>query len=261
MQHIEVKIHDNVATLLIDRPEKHGALSPGLLSDLRLAFSDVHQEKRVRSVVLTARGKSFCSGVDMTVLKEIGELSEREQLEQWFEYWRQLAETCEEMLRFPKPIVAAVDGHALGAGFAIALACDMIVASDQAVFSAQAVRHGLVGGITAALLAFRTNTSLAARMSLTGNSMNASEAYTAGLLAQPPVPSDLIWVTASSIAKEAAVGSPQAIQATKRLLNETVGETLLTQLAAAAADSATACTTDAAREGIDAFAKKTAPLW
>lgn len=261
MQHIDVKVHNNVATLLIDRPEKHGALSPGLLSDLRQAFGDVHQEKRVRSVVLTARGKNFCSGVDMTVLKEIRALPEREQLQQWFEYWRQLAETCEQMLRFPKPIIAAVDGHASGAGFAIALACDMIVASDQAIFSAQAVRHGLVGGITAALLAFRINTSLASRMSLTGNPMSAMDAFTAGLLVQTPVPSDLIWVTASSVAKEATVGSPQAIQATKRLLNESVGETLLTQIAAAAADSATACTTESAGEGIEAFAKKSKPVW
>ena len=261
MQHIEVKVHDRVATLLIDRPEKHGALSPGLLTDLRQAISDVHQEKRVRSVVLTAHGKSFCSGVDMSVLQEIRELPEPNQRQQWFEYWRQLAETCEDMMRLPKPIVAAVDGPALGAGFAIALACDMIVASEKAVFSAGAVRHGLVGGITAALLAFRIHTSLAARMSLTGNAISADEAFAVGLLVQPPVTCDQIWVTACNVANEASVGSPQAVQATKRLINESVGELLLTQISAAAADSATACTTESAGEGIDAFAKKTKPQW
>lgn len=261
MQHIEVKVHDNVATLLLDRPDKHGALNPGLLTDLRQAISDVHQEKRVRAVVLTARGVSFCSGVDMSTLKEIRELPDREQLQQWFEYWRQLAETCEEMLRLPKPIVAAVDGHALGAGFAIALACDLIVASHDAVFSAQAVRQGLVGGITTALLSFRIHHSLAARMSLTGNPISADEAYRVGLLAQEPVASEQIWVTATSLAKAASVGSPQAIQATKRILNENIGELLLTQLSAAAADSATACTTEAAGEGIDAFAEKKPPQW
>jgi len=261
MQHIDVKIHDRVATLLIDRPDKHGALSPGLLTDLRQAISDVHQEKRVRSVVLTAHGESFCSGVDMHVLKAIRELPDREQLQQWFEYWRQLAETCEELLRLPKPIVAAVDGPALGAGFAIALACDMIVASNQAVFSAGAVRHGLVGGITTALLAFRIHTSLAARMSLTGNPIGADEAFGVGLLVQPPVTSEQVWVTARHFAQEASVGSPQAIQATKRLINESVGELLLTQISAAAADSATACTTESASEGIEAFVNKVKPQW
>lgn len=261
MQHVEVKIHDQVATLLIDRPEKHGALSPGLLTDLRQAFSDVHQEKRVRAVVLTARGQSFSSGVDMDVLKQIRKLPDQEQLGQWFEYWRQLAETCEEMLRFPKPVIAAVDGPAIGAGFAIALACDMIVASTEATFSAQAVRHGLVGGITAALLSFRIHTSLASRMSLTGIPMSASEAHATGLIAEPPVSSDQIWVTAMKWAKESSVGSPQAIQATKRLLNESIGEALLTQISAAAADSAAACTTESAAEGIDAFAKKKPPKW
>ncbi|SMP68445.1 methylglutaconyl-CoA hydratase [Neorhodopirellula lusitana] len=261
MQHVEVKVHESVATLLIDRPEKHGALSPGLLTDLRQAISDVHQEKRVRAVVLTAHGKSFCSGVDMSVLKAIGDLPDSERLQQWLTYWRELAETCEDMLRFPKPIVAAVDGHAIGAGFAIALACDMIVASDRAVFSAQAVRHGLVGGITAALLAFRTQASLAARMSLTGTEMLADEAESVGLLCRPPVASEQVWIAATEVAKQASVGSPQAIQATKRLINETIGETLMTQISAAAADSATACTTESATKGIDAFASKNTPSW
>ena len=136
-----------------------------------------------------------------------------------------------------------------------------MVASHDAVFSAQAVRQGLVGGITAALLSFRIHNSLAARMSLTGNPISADEAYRVGLLAQEAVPSDQIWVTATSIAKEASVGSPQAIQATKRILNENIGELLLTQLSAAAADSATACTTESAGEGIDAFSQKKPPKW
>ncbi|MEO9594752.1 enoyl-CoA hydratase/isomerase family protein, partial [Rhodopirellula bahusiensis] len=108
MQHLDVRIHDNVATILIDRPEKHGALSPGLLFDLNEALGDVHQEKRVRAVVLSSRGDHFCSGVDLQVFQQIVDLPESERMQQWFEYWRAVSETCEKMLRFPKPIIAAV---------------------------------------------------------------------------------------------------------------------------------------------------------
>ncbi|MCM2373304.1 enoyl-CoA hydratase/isomerase family protein [Aporhodopirellula aestuarii] len=261
MQHLEVKTNGSVATLVIDRPEKHGALSPRLMADIHQGLDEMHQEPRIRSVILSSTGPTFCSGVDLSVLHEIRSLPEQEQLQQWFEYWRRLAELCEALLRFPKPLIATVDGPAMGAGFAISLSCDMIVASQRATFSAGAVRHGLVGGITAALLSFRAGTSLSAKMSLTGIPLSAEEADRAGLLCQPPVASEDIETIAARWANESSQGSPQAIQATKRLINESIGETMLTQIAAAAADSATACTTETAGEGIDAFMNKTTPTW
>jgi enoyl-CoA hydratase/carnithine racemase len=261
MQHLEITTDGPVATLMIDRAEKHAALNPRLLLDLQDGLDEVHQEQRVRAVVLASRGPSFCSGVDLAVLQEIRELPEHEQLQQWFEYWRQLAEVCETLLRFPKPIVAAVDGPAIGAGFAIALAADMIVASDRAVFSADAVRRGLVGGITVALLSFRLGTSLAARMSLTGQPITAADADRVGLLCQEPVETGQAQRVAATWADKSSQGSPAAVQATKRLINESIGEAMLTQIAAAAADSATACTTESAGEGIESFLNKKNPVW
>ncbi len=256
MQHLELKTDGSVAWLIMGRAEKHAALNPRLLLDIRDGLDEVHQATSIRAVVLSSAGSSFCSGVDLSVLQEIRELPDHEQLQQWFEYWRQLAEVCETLLRFPKPIIAAVDGPAIGAGFALTLACDLIVASEAATFSAGAVQRGLVGGITAALLSFRIGTSLAARLSLTGHSLSAAEADRAGLLCQPPVSSNRIDEIAPYWANQTARGFPQAIQATKRLINESIGETMLTQLAAAAADSATACTTKSAGDGIEEFMNK-----
>lgn len=261
MQHLELKTEGSLATLVIDRPEKHGALNPRLIADLHEGLDELHQEPRVRAVVLASAGPSFCSGVDLSVLQEIRSLPEQEQLQQWFEYWRRFSELCETLLRFPKPLIAAVGGPAMGAGFALSLSCDMIVASEEATFSAGAVRHGLVGGITSALLSFRAGTSLSARMSLAGHAITADDANRVGLLCQPPVAPDQLDSAATYWANESSQGSPQAIQATKRLINESIGETMLTQLAAAAADSATACTTESAGEGIDAFLNKTNPTW
>lgn len=256
MQHLDLKTDGQIAWLTMGRAEKHAALNPRLLLDILDGLDEVQQMPSIRAVVLSSQGPSFCSGVDLAVLQEIRELPQHEQLQQWLAYWRQLADVCEALLRFPKPIIAAVDGQAIGAGFSLALACDLIVASDEASFSAGAVQRGLVGGITAALLSFRVGTSLAARMSLTGHPLSAIQADTAGLLCQSPVPTERLGEIASYWANETALGFPQAILATKRLINESIGENMLTQLAAAAADSATACTTESAGDGIEAFMKK-----
>ncbi|MCG8649005.1 MAG: enoyl-CoA hydratase/isomerase family protein, partial [Pirellulales bacterium] len=94
----------------MDRAEAHNALSPRLIEDLKTAFSDVHQEKRVRAVVLTGAGENFCAGTDLKVLSAISEKPALESMSEWITIWQHHAELYEQMLRFPKPIIAAVDG-------------------------------------------------------------------------------------------------------------------------------------------------------
>ncbi len=257
---VDVKVHDHVATILMDRANARNALSPQLVNDLQTAFSDLHQEKKVSAVVLTGVGDHFCSGVDLKVLREISEMPQQEALGEWLTLWRHQVELFEQMLRFPKPIIAAVDGVAVGAGFALALACDLIVPSESTWFSAAAIKRGLVGGATAALLTFRGGGAIAARMLLGGQDLSASAAYSLGLCLQP-VTSDQIWVAAVEQAKQSSCGPQEAVQATKRLLNESIGEILISQLASGAADSATACTTESATEGIKSFLEKREPNW
>ena len=260
VQYVDVKVHANVATILMDRPQTRNALNPQLIADLTTAFSDIYQEKRVASVVLTGSGDHFCSGIDLQVMSEIAQMPESSALPEWLAAWRSLTELYESMLRFPKPIVAAVDGGALGAGLGLALAADLIVASKQAQFGAIAVRRGLVGGATTALLSFRCGAATAARMVLTGQTVDADQASRWGLCDEP-VDSKQIWVAASELAAQCAEAPKEAIQATKRLLNESVGELLLSQLSAGAAGSATACTTESAHEGIQSFLEARDPIW
>ena len=261
MQYVDVKLHDRVATIILDRPETHNAINPRMMEDLRTALSDVHQEKRVQAVVLSGRGDHFCSGLDLKVFSEIGAMEQQDALPQWFSIWRQYTEVLEVMLRFPRPIVVAVDGAAIGAGLGLALAADMIVMSEKATLCAMAVRRGLVGGATTALLNFRFGASVAARMAMAGATIDAVEAYRLGMTVSQPVSSDQIWVAANEIAMQCADAPREAIQATKRVLNENIGEALIAQLSAGAADSATSCTTPSASEGIEAFVHKRDPNW
>lgn len=260
MQYVRVNVHENIATLVLDRPETRNAIDPQLLSDLKQAFSDVHQEKRVRAVVLSASGEHFCSGVDLKVFSKIADMPEQEAMGQWFHSWRELGELYEQMLQFPKPVVAAVDGLAIGAGLALVLACDLFVMSDHARLSANAVGRGLVGGATAALLSFRFGGSVAARMLLSGQEMSADQALQLGF-ASEVVAQDQVWVCASGWARRCAAAPHEALQATKRVINERIGEALLTQLSSGVADSATACTTPSAVEGIQSFVERRDADW
>lgn len=260
MQHVDVKVHDGVGTILMDRQHVHNAVSLAMMDDLQQALSDLHQEKRVRSVVLAGSGGHFCSGVDLSLLDEISRGDPANTFSLWHEYWSRLTETLEHILRFPKPVIAAVDGAAVGAGFSLALAADIIVASEESYFTAAAPARGLVGGATAALLNFRIGGSLATRLCLTSEQVSAAEAQRIGLCARV-VDSDQVWVVACEVARSTHAGPAEAVTATKRLLNETIGETLLSQLAAAGAASATACTTEAATEGVRAFLEKRDPHW
>ena len=260
MQYVNVKVLDAVATITMDRTKKCNALNPQLMEDLQTAFSDVHQEKRVKAVVLTGAGDHFCSGIDLSTLSEISRLPQHESVAEWFSIWQKLNQLFENLLRFPKVIVAAVDGCAEGAGFGLALASDIIVVSKRAKLSANAVRHGLVGGSTTALLAYRCGAAVAARLALTGEAIDAEEAHRLGACSAP-VPESQIWVEATRLAQKASSGPQEAIQANKRMLNESIGEQVLSQLAAGSASSATACTTESAVEGIRAFVEKRVADW
>lgn len=260
MQYVDVKVHDRVGTILMDRSAVRNSLNPQLVEDLQTALSDLYQEKRVTAVVLTGAGEHFCAGMDLKVLSDIADLPSSEAQPQWLTVWRHQVELFEQMLRFPKPIVAAVDGAAIGSGLALALASDLILPSTAATFSAAAIRRGLVGGSTAALLSFRFGGAIAARLLLDGQPIDAAEAYRLGMCLQP-VAGDQIWVAACDLARRLGSAPREAVQATKRLLNESIGETLLTQLAAGAADSATACTTESATEGVRAFLQRREPQW
>lgn len=252
MNTVDVKVHAPTATIILDRKSVGNALDDQLIADLGQALSDLHQEQRVRAVVLSGAGADFCRGLDLESLKSLTTKEELESLPLWIEHWQKVAELVEQLLRFPKPILAAVDGCAWGSGLALVLASDVVVASQTASFAVPAVQRGMMGGIVAPLLSFRCGSAVASRMTLTGEAITSREAQRFGLVAQR-TQSDLVWVVANELAGRIARSPASALAATKRLLNETVGESLLTQISVGAAAAATVCSTPAAADGLRAW--------
>ena len=164
------------------------------------------------------------------------------------------------MLQFPKPIIAAVNGTALGTGLALVAACDIVLAAPQATFGFPEGQRGLTAGVAVPLIAFRLGAGQAGSLLVGGYTIDAARALAVGLVHEI-VEYDLLWARGRELTEQMARSSPVALAMTKRLLNETVGEPMLSYLATAAAATATARTTEHAKEGIEAFCEKRPPKW
>jgi len=245
-------------TIVLNRPDKRNALSRQMLTDIAQAFDDLHQERKVRAVILTGAGTAFCAGMDLAEMQQTSH--QPDALSQWHHDAVQYREVLEKMLLFPKPIIAAVNGPVMAGGAGLLLASDIVIAAPEAKFGLPEPRRGIVAGIVSPLLTFRIGASHAANLLLTARTIEAAEAHRIGLYHEI-VQSDFVWARAQEIAGEIAQSAPEAIQLTKKLLNETIGEHLGTQLSLGAAASATARTTDAAREGLASFLEKREPKW
>ena len=259
---IEVKVTDNVGTVILNRPNHGNSLVRMMVRDLSEAFEDLYREKRVRAIVLTGSGDAFCEGTD---LEEISDSSQQEtdwsdSEGRWGEDAADYRDLLVKMLQITKPIIAAVNGAALSSGAGLVLASDIVVASHEGTFGLPDPRRGLVAGVVTPLICHRLGTGHAARLLLSSSIIASAEAERLGIFHELVEP-DKVWARAVELARECAEGAPEAIQLTKRLLNETSGEQLDTQMSAGAAMQATAFTTEAAQEGIAAFLAQRKPLW
>lgn len=255
---IQVKKHVPAGTIIINRPDKRNALSREMISQLEQAFRDLHGEKSVRAVILMGAGKAFCAGLCLEELHAI--LQEDDSLQRWHHDTSALRDLLLTMLRFPKPIIAAVNGPAMGLGAGLVLASDIAVGCEEASFGFPEPKRGVVSGLCAPLLHFRAGGRHAARLLLTAAPAHAQRAVEMGIYDEL-IESDKLWARSMEIAQEIGATAPEAIQLTKRTLNEMVGEQLEMHLSAGAAASATSRTTAAAKEGLAAFVEKREPDW
>ena len=257
---VDVKVTGAVGTIVLNRPDRRNALSRAMLAQIAEAFGDLHLEKRVRAIVVTGAGTSFCAGMDLHEMHATATMSDEEKSQDWGDTAEAYRELVTQMIELPKPIIASVNGPAVAGGAGLVLASDIVVAAPPAQFGLPEPRRGIIAGIVAPLLAFRAGGGTAARLLLTSALYPADEIHRLGIyheLCDEP----RLWARCAQLAEECAAGAPEALQLTKRLLYETIGELLSTQLNVGAAMSATSRTTEAAQEGLTAFIEKRKPEW
>lgn len=236
-------------------PARRNALSPGFYAGLRAALAQAAEEPRIGAVVLTGAEGFFSAGGDLNMLiaaQGMSEADRRARIED-------LAALIGAILDCPRPVIAAVEGGAAGAGFSLAFACDLIVAAEDARFAASYVNAGLVpdGGLTGSLLA-ALPPALAAELCLGGQPVAASRLHQLGAI-NAIVPPGGALDAAEALARRLAAGPAEAMASIKRLIAG--GRRLLMdrQLAAEIAPMAAALAAPEAAEGIAAFLAKRAP--
>ncbi len=250
-QTIRYELTDAVATITLDRPESLNALNRAMRRELLAALKALGRDETVRAVVLTGEGRGFCSGADLRSGAE-----ERAFRRVLTDEYNPLIGAIRDL---PKPVIAAVNGVAAGAGVSLALACDLVYAADDARFIQAFVRIGLVpdSGSTRTLVR-ALGRHRAAQLIFNGDPLSAAEALAVGLL-NGVVPGDRLAATVRDVATRLASAPTRAIALAKRAINHAEDADLEESLAMEAALQELAGRTEDHAEGIAAFAEKREP--
>jgi 2-(1,2-epoxy-1,2-dihydrophenyl)acetyl-CoA isomerase len=246
---------EGVRTITLDRADKLNAVNGVLAESLAAALRDAARDDAARVVVITGAGRAFCAGLDLSAPPELPTATRAERLDPyaWVGTWVQSVVACE------KPVIAAVNGPAAGAGFGLALACDLRIVAASAKMTAGYVRRGLSpdAGVSY-FLPRHVGLARAADILLTGRDVDASEAERIGLATIVLPDTDFAAGTAAYAARLAA-GAPIAHALTKRLLVTTFDQPLHTVLREELVNIKTCFATADVGEAMTAFREKRQP--
>jgi 2-(1,2-epoxy-1,2-dihydrophenyl)acetyl-CoA isomerase len=218
---LEVKIADGVATLTLHRPEARNALNMALKRELARVLRTIPEDRSIRAVILTGAGPAFSAGGDVKELDSTRPAMVSRDRMRWL-----LHAVVMPLSRLELPTVAAVNGAAFGAGLSLALACDIVLASEEAVFSFAFSRMGLVPDCGALwFLPRRVGMGQAKELLFTARRFGPEEARELGIV-QRIVPAAELDEAARSLAVSLAEGPADALRMTKRLLEQAATSTL-----------------------------------
>lgn len=252
-------VEDAIATLTLNRPERLNALGDTLRQDLYDAVTKAAADPDVRVLVITGAGRGFCSGGD------VKSMSERDQGAAPSPFSEKLTPIRDRvvlaMRDCPKPIIAAINGAAAGAGMNLALACDMRIASSAAKFSQAFVKRGIApdwGGSW--LLPRVVGTAKACELIFTGDSIDAAEALELGIVNAVVAPEELMAAT-RRLAGKIAAGPPVAMALSKRAIYHNQDVDLRSGLEFETFAQGVCRETEDSKEGVKAFMEKRAPVF
>lgn len=258
LETLEVDRRDHVVTVTLDRPEKLNAMNTQMFGELARVFAEVADNDDDRVLVITGRGRGFCSGADISAQAEAANGPRpRHSLDQM----RWIGDAALRLHRLSKPTIAKVNGIAAGAGCNLALGCDLVVASDEARFSQIFARRGLsidFGGSW--LLPRLVGMQRAKELALLADILSAEEALRVGLVNRVVPAGELDAVVADWAARLAA-GPPLALSMTKTMLNNAFAVSIEQALEDEARCQAVNLATEDVVEAGMAFLQKRAPVF
>ena len=232
---------EGIATIKINRPKVLNAMNKQLWLDLQVALEDVKEDPAVKVLIITGEGRAFSSGADLKESKE-------RTIEEYRNYLVELQETSRTIIRFEKPIIAAINGYALGSGYELALACDIRIAAEEAkIGSPEARVTSSVTGGAMRLVQDLIGPGKSKELLFTAEYIDGKEAERIGLV-NKAVPYDKLMETAREIATKIAENSSFSIKMIKRGLYMARGEVSLEALMDYEIEACLACVSTKERQ-------------
>jgi len=259
-EHLQVRTEGGIARVLMNRPERLNALNPRLVAELHHFFSSLDTRAPARVVLLQGAGRAFCAGLD---LKEMNASGARKGVSEMLEGQRRIRNVMLAMRRCPQPIVGVVQGAASGGGFALALACDIRLATPDARFNAAFIRIGLSAcdvGVSY-FLPRMVGSSVAAEYLLTGRFMTAQRAQQLGLVSQVGE-LNAMHAEAQALAADMLRATPLGLELTKEALGHAIDAGSMEAVIAMEDRNQILCTQgEDFAEGVAAFLEKREPRY
>ncbi len=254
---IETQITERIGYITLNRPERRNALSYALVSQLKEAFAAWQGDPTIRVVVLRANGPVFCSGADIEYLQKLQDYTLQENLADSLH----LMELYMMMYRYPKPIIAQVEGPALAGGAGLVTVCDLVVATPQATIGYPEARIGFLPAMVTYFLLRRVGEGWARQLLITAEPISAEEAHRMGLFNYLVSAEEVASFTRNLALRIAEQTSPVSQEFIRKLIADLQDMPLKEGLEFAAKMNAHARATEDFRRGIAAFLKKEKIAW
>ena len=252
---LRLDINGHLATITLNRPDKRNAISIHMIAELQAVLDEV-EKSQTRVVILTGTGKAFCAGIDLDYLQAIGKQSAAENQEDS----KRIAKMFRKIWSFSRPLIAAVNGHALAGGCGIATLCDFTLSVPEAKFGYTEVKIGFLPAIVSVFLTRQVGEKRARDLLLTGRLVDAQEARELGLVNEI-VAADKLMDRAHELAETILAASPSSITRAKHLLVSAAAAHVDHDLERAVLESARVRCTPDFKEGLAAFLEKRKPIW
>jgi methylglutaconyl-CoA hydratase len=244
-----------IATITLNRPDKRNAISTQMIAELQTALDEI-EKKKVRVVIITGAGSAFCAGMDLEMLASIARQSPQENQDDS----KRMAKFFRRVWSFPRPMIAAVNGHALAGGCGIATLCDFTISVPEAKFGYTEVKIGFLPAIVSVFLTRQIGDKRARDLLLTGRLIEAKEAQQLGLVNEL-VEADKLLSRAAELADQLVAVSPGSVTRAKRLLVCAEAAGIDDDLERAVLENARIRCTPDFKEGIASFLEKRKPIW
>ena len=255
---ILTEIGHGVGIVTLNRPERHNAFDDALIQELIAALAAMEADDAVRVLVVSSKGKSFCSGADLNWMKRAAHFSAEESQRDS----RALAEMLRALAQMRKPTIARVQGPAYGGGVGLVAACDIAIATFDAHFALSEVRLGIIPAVISPHVIAAIGERYARRYMLTAERFSAAEAYRIGLLHEIVPGEEELDEAVGEIVDALLKNSPNALGECKELIRAVASRPLTQEVIEDTAQRiARLRASDEGKEGMSAFLEKRKPNW